>query len=115
LKELLSQYSSWGAATFGLYTRPLFLTNSASFYPAADETKAGRRLLKFEFAMPRENSKYAATVNGKPATLGYSGFLWADPEKLDVVSMELHPDNIPPESGVKEITQAFEYGRTQLG
>jgi hypothetical protein len=115
LRDLLDQYANFGTGSFALYTRPLFLTNNASFYPAADETKDGRRLLKFEFAMPKETSRYSLTVNGKAIPLGYTGSVLADPDKNDPVRIESHADSIPAATGLKDVAQTIEYGRVQIG
>ena len=114
LKEVVGQFTSAGTGTFALPTRAVFLTNAATFYRAKEESKDGRRLARWDFTMPREASKYTLTKEGRETIIGYSGSFWADTETADVVRLEWTPDNIPPETGIKTITQSINYGRNAI-
>src|SRR5204863_1401172 len=81
---------------------------------AKEESKDGRRLARWDFTMPREASKYTLTKEGRETIIGYSGSFWADTETADVVRLEWTPDNIPPETGIKTITQSVNYGRNAI-
>jgi hypothetical protein len=115
LKEVVGQFASAGTGTLALPTRAIFLTNAATFYRAKEESKDGKRLAHWDFTMPREASKYTLTKEGRETMIGYSGSFWADPETADVVRLEWTPDNIPPETGIKTITQSVSYGRNAIG
>ena len=114
LKRVLALYGKAGTGSFATYTRALFLSDGATFYDAPDETKDGRKLSRLDFAMPREASKYALNQEGRAVTLGYSGSIWIDPGSLDIVRLALQADGIPPELGIRAISQTIQYDRASL-
>jgi hypothetical protein len=114
VQELLLQLSRGGTGPFALYSRPLFLTNNATFYTAPEETKDGRKLLRWEFAMPKETARYAPRVVDKTVALGYSGTFWADAESGDITRIELRADTPTPEMGLAGIVQSVDYGRVNI-
>jgi hypothetical protein len=114
LKQVLALYSKAGTGIFAMYARAVFLTAAATFYDAPDESKDGRRLSRLDFAMPREASKYALDHEGQLVTLGYSGSIWTDPDNLDVVRLALEADRIPPELGIKAVSQTLDYARASI-
>ncbi len=114
VQDVLLQLSRAGTGAFALYSRPLFLTNNATFYTAPEETKDGRKLLRWEFAMPKETARYAPRVVDKTVALGYSGTFWADPESGDITRIELRADAPTPEMGLTGIVQSIDYGRSSI-
>jgi hypothetical protein len=114
LKKVLALYAKAGTGSFALYARAVFLTAAATFYDAPDETQDGRRLLRLDFAVPLEVSKYTLSQGGPPVTIGYTGSLRIDPASLDVVRLTLEADRIPTESGIKAVSQTLDYARTSL-
>jgi hypothetical protein len=60
-----------------------------------------------------ERGKQAGyNVNGKDILTGYSGMIWADPEKLDVVRLDVQPADLPPD--IKTLTQTIRYARGSI-
>jgi len=114
LRRVLALYRRAGTSSFALYARAVFLTSEATFYDGPEETKDGRTLSRLDFAMPREVSHYSLSVADQPVDLGYSGTIWTDPRNLEVARMLLQADAIPPDLGIKSVTQAIEYGRTSI-
>ena len=110
LKDVLAVYAKACTGGFALYSRAVFLTVNATFYGAPDEATDNRRLLRLDFAMPREASTYILSREAR----GYSGSIWSDPDSLDVVRFRLQADDIPPDLGIKAITQIFEYGHVKM-
>ena len=113
LREILALYDEAGTNSFAAYSRAVFLTAGATFYDGPEETKDGRTLSRVDFTMPREVSTYSLSKTGNP-TLSYSGSIWYDPATLDVVRMTLHPEQIPADSGLKSISQTFEFGHARM-
>jgi len=114
LKKVLAVYSRAGTGSFAMYARAVFLTAAATFYDGPEETKDGRTLSRLDFAMPREVSHYSLSNAGQQVDLGYSGSIWTDPHNQEVVRLSLQADNIPPELGIKTVTQTIDYGRTSV-
>jgi hypothetical protein len=114
LKKVLALYGRAGTGSFAMYARAIFFTAAATFYDGPEETKDGRTLSRLDFAMPREVSHYALLVAGQPMELGYSGSIWTDPRNLEVARLFLQADAIPPDVGIKAVTQTIEYGHTSI-
>lgn len=114
LREVLAVFDKAGTGSFAVYSRAVFLTDAATFYDVGDETKDGQRLSREDFTMPRETSTYTPNMNGKTVTLGYSGSIWTEPGGVDVARLALQADNIPPDLGIKAVTQTFEYGHARM-
>jgi hypothetical protein len=112
LKDALADYTQAGTGTFAMYTRQVFRTNVATLYSASDETEGGRKTNRWEFGVPKEASKLVFNVNGKDIVAGYSGMIWADPDKLDVVRLDVQPTDLPPD--VKTLTQTIRYARGSI-
>jgi len=114
LKKVLAVYNRAGTGSFALYARAVFLTAAATFYDGPEESVDGRTLSRLDFAMPRESSHYSLNNAGQPVALGYSGTIWTDPHNQEVARLLLQADNIPPDLGIKAVTQTIEYGRTGI-
>src|SRR5580700_8372322 len=114
LRKVLALYGRAGTGSFAMYARAVFFTAAATFYDGPEETKDGRTLSRLDFAMPREVSHYALLVAGQPMELGYSGSIWTDPRNLEVARLFLQADAIPPDVGIKAVTQTIEYGHTSI-
>ena len=104
LREVLALFGKLGTGAFALYSRAVFSTADATFYDGPQENVNGRTLSRVDFAMPKEGS----------GALGYSGTIWFEPESLAVARMTMQPDNIPPELGLKIVSQTVDYGRGAL-
>jgi hypothetical protein len=114
LKKVLALYGRAGTGSFAMYARAVFLTSEATFYDGPEETVNGRTLARLDFAMPREVSHYALINAGKPVEAGYTGSIWIDPHSLEVERLSLQGGELPPELGLKAVTQTIDYGRTRI-
>jgi hypothetical protein len=97
-----------------MYARAVFLTTAATFYDGPEEAVDGRTLSRLDFAMPREVNHYAPGNAGKPVEAGYTGSIWTDPHTLEVERLMLQAADLPPDLGIKAVTQTVEYGRTHI-
>jgi hypothetical protein len=113
-KKVLAVYIRAGTGSFAMYARAVFLTGAATFYNGPEETKGGWTLSRLDFTMPREVSHYSLNSAGPPVELGYFGSIWTDPRDLEVARLFLQADAIPPDVGIKAVTQTIEYGRTSI-
>jgi hypothetical protein len=114
LRKVLALYTRAGTGTFAMYARAVFLTTAATFYDGPEEAVDGRTLSRLDFAMPREVSHYAPGNAGKPVEAGYTGSIWTDPHTLEVERLMLQAADLPPDLGIKAVTQTVEYGRTHI-
>jgi hypothetical protein len=114
LRKVLSVYSRAGTGTFAMFARAVFLTSDATFYDGPEESKDGRTLARLDFAMPREVSHLSLNNLLHAVQVGYSGSIWTDPRNLEVARMLLRADGIPPDLGIKAVTQTIEYGRAPI-
>src|SRR5580704_13717733 len=112
LRKVLALYGRAGTGSFAMYARAVFLTTDATFYDGPEESVDGRTLSRLDFAMPREVSHYALYDDGgKAVEAGYSGSIWTDPRSLEVERLMLKAGDLPPELGLKAVTQTIDYGR----
>lgn len=114
LRKVLALYRQAGTGCFAMYARAVFLTAEATFYDGPEELVDGRTLSRLDFAMPREVSHYALNNAGKPVEAGYSGSIWTDPHNLEVARLMLQAGDLPPDLGIKAVTQTIDYGRTHI-
>lgn len=114
LQDVFDQLTSAGAGSYALYARPVFQTGVASFYDNPEETRKGKRVLRWDFRVVRESSRYTLNNKGTKVVAGYSGTMWVDPETFDTVALQLQSDELPPEAGIKSAAQTFEYARVQI-
>jgi hypothetical protein len=115
LRKVLALYGRAGTGSFAMYARAVFLTTDATFYDGPEESVDGRTLSRLDFAMPREVSHYALYDDGgKAVEAGYSGSIWTDPRSLEVERLMLKAGDLPPELGLKAVTQTIDYGRTHI-
>jgi hypothetical protein len=114
LKKVLAVYRRAGTGSFAMYSRAVFFTAVATFYDGPDESKDGRTLSRLDFTVPREESHYSPINAGQPVDIGYSGSIWTDPHDQEVARLFLQADNIPPDLGIRAVTQTIEYGRTSV-
>lgn len=114
LRKVLALYSRAGTGSFAMYARAVFLTAEATFYDGPEESVDGRTLSRLDFAMPREVSHYTLSNAGSPVEASYSGSIWTDPHSLEVARLMLQAGDLPPDLGIKAVTQTIEYGRTHI-
>jgi hypothetical protein len=114
LRKVLALYGRAGTGAFAMYARAVFLTAAATFYDGPEEAVDGRTLSRLDFAMPREVSHYVLSNAGKPVEAGYWGSIWTDPHNLEVARLMLQAGDLPPDLGIKAVTQTVEYGRTHI-
>lgn len=104
-----------GNGDFALHAKSIFLSRAASFTFAGEETREGRRTVRFHFRVPQNLSGYEMKVDPHKGIVGYHGTFWADAETLDLVRMEIVIDQIPPQLPISSATDTLEYRRIPIG
>ncbi len=114
----ISQIVSGGAignGSFALHAKSIFQSRSAKITYAGEVTKNNRKLLQWDYEVPRMLSGYTLRVGSREAIVGYHGSFWADPETLDLLRLEVEADNIPPELHMARAADSVDYMRADIG
>lgn len=115
LTDLIDALTSAGTGSYALYARPVFQTTVASFYDVPEETVDGRKLLRWDFQVPRESSRFTIVKGGAHIAAGYAGSFWADPSSYDLVRLQLRAEDLPLETGIKSAVQTIDWARGDIG
>ena len=104
-----------GNGNFALHARSVFLSNGATFTPAGERMREGRRTIRYDYRVPLIHSGYSIRVGEAKAIVGYEGAFWADAETLDLARLEVRASEIPPSLPVSSASDAMEYRRVPIG
>ncbi len=104
-----------GSGNFALHVAALFRTKEPTFSYAGENLQEGRKAIQYDFQVPRRKSGYVIKTGPKTGLAGYHGSVWVDAETLDLIRLEVHTDDIPPELEVSQVSDAMVYGRVRIG
>jgi hypothetical protein len=76
---------------------------------------SGRKPLRFEFEVPAQSGAYRVRFGGVQIVARVRGAFWVDPQYLDLLRIEEHEVDLPPEWKVRDIVTTIAYGRTRIG
>jgi hypothetical protein len=79
-----------------------------------DDPVAGRRAVRYDFRIPALARPDRITLNGETGIVGEEGSVWVDPESLDLIRVESHAIEIPPDLPLEESTMTVEYARMRI-
>lgn len=114
----ISQIVSGGAignGTFALHAKSIFQSRSARITYIGEVTKNNKAVLRWDYEVPKLLSGYTLRVGSREAIVGYHGSIWADPETLDLLRLEVEADNIPPELHMARAMDSVDYMRADIG
>jgi hypothetical protein len=86
--------------SYSLHVRHVFNPGSAEFKPRGEVNREGRKLLRFDYEVPWENSSYKLAVPPHESIVAFRGHLLADAETFDLAHLEVIADEIPRELGI---------------
>jgi hypothetical protein len=104
-----------GSGDFSATPLNLFVHDAAWITAPPEAGLSGRKTLRFEFEVPVQSDAYYVRVGGARAAVGVRGAFWADPQSLDLLRIEEHEVDLPPELKVRDIVTTIAYGRTRIG
>jgi hypothetical protein len=104
-----------GNGNFALHARSVFLSNAAMFTYAGERYRDDRRTIRFDYRIPRMFSGYTIRVGETRGVVGYRGSLWVEAESLDLLRLEVHAEDIPPNLPIQSATDTMEYARVPIG
>lgn len=87
----------------------------AVFKPAGRARLGQRQTLVYDFTVPQETSKLTINTEGvSPIKAGYSGSIWIDGEKKQVLRIEQAADDLPSNYPVTQAENAIDYDMVKL-
>jgi hypothetical protein len=104
-----------GDGYFALYLSDITGDGRVSYVYKGEEDLEGRRLARYEFRLPAMMSGQSIRMAEGTGIVGATGSFWADPATYDIVRLEFHASEIPPQLPLAESTHSVDYARTRLG
>jgi len=104
-----------GNGMFAGHLQALFVNDQGLFTYRGEEPWAGRRAAKWDFRVPILQSRYTLNMPKGSAVVASKGSFWADPDTFDLIRLEVHADEIPPDLEVSDVITTMEYAPTLIG
>jgi hypothetical protein len=104
-----------GSGDFSATPLNLFVHDAGWITAPPEAGLSGRKPLRFEFEVPAQSGAYYVRVRGVKATVGVRGAFWVDPRSLDLLRIEQHDVDLPPELNLRDIATTIAYARTRIG
>lgn len=100
---------------FAMHARSVFATTSPMYTYGGLEELDGRRAVRYDFRIPLMASGWHVSVGRQRGTVGAIGSFWADEQTLDVLRLEVHGDQIPPNVALADVFTRIDYGKVRIG
>lgn len=100
---------------FALHARSVFTDNTAIITYAGQEDLNGRRALRYDFRISLLFSGWTIRFGGSSGRVASYGSFWADADSLDLLRLDLHADDIPPDVLISSAVTRIEYARLRIG
>jgi len=104
-----------GSGDFSATPLNLFVHDAGWITAPSEAGLSGRKPLRFEFEVSALSGAYYVQVGGVRAAVGVRGAFWVDPQSLDLLRIEEHEVDLPPELKVRDIATTIAYRRTRIG
>lgn len=104
-----------GNGTFGGFAREVFSSNAPKFFWGGYVERDGRRLVRFTFRVPLENSRYVLEQENWRAKVPYSGYFESDPQTLMPARFQIDAEAIPADLKLRAAGQSIEYAQVHIG
>jgi hypothetical protein len=104
-----------GSGDFSATPLNLFVHDAAWITAPSEAGLSGRKTLRFEFEISALSGAYRVQFGGIQTVAGVRGAFWVDPQSLDLLRIEEHEVDLPPELKVRDIVTTIAYGRTRIG
>lgn len=100
---------------FALHVRSIFQGLAPTFRYLGEEDLNGRRTLRYDYRISQLLSGYTIRSMGGQAVVPYHGSFWVDAASLELVRLDVHLDEIPPELGIASAGTSIYYAKTRIG
>jgi hypothetical protein len=104
-----------GTGVFAAFARDLFVKGKGTLRYKREENLNGRRSVRYDFRLTREESALKLEVDTISATVAAKGSFWFDPVSLDLIRLDVYGDSMPKEMGLAEAVTRTNYARTHIG
>lgn len=104
-----------GDGVFASHVQNLLVNDNGIFAYRGEENLEGRPAVRYDVRVPVMSSGYQVSVAGGRGIVGIKGSLWADPDTLDLLRLEIHADQIPPVLPIDDVITTVEYARVRIG
>lgn len=99
---------------FAQVLRAVFLGGFAHITWHGEEDLNGRRALRYDFSLPLFGHRWRVNLAGRVGDVGERGSFWADADSLDLLRLESHATDIPPDLPLAEMVSRIDYGRMRI-
>lgn len=99
---------------FALHARSIFLGDAQYTYKG-ETTLRGRTALRWDYTIPLLSSGMNLGYGTMIDRVSMQGSFWADPETLDLLRLDVHVGDIPPELPYVSGVSTVDYGRIRIG
>jgi len=107
-------YGAIGNGSFALHARSVFLGSGPTFTHVGESIREGRRVVRYDYRVPRIQSGYRLRVRKAEGIAGFHGSFWVDAESLDLVRLELTADDIPAHVPILAASETLEYAAMRI-
>ncbi len=104
-----------GTGIFALFLDTLFVNDTATFEYRGPAALAGRRAVRWDYSVPLRLSGFTIQLAFATGQVAMRGSFLADPETLDLLSLEVQADDIPPNLQLVSAVETIEYAPTRIG
>jgi hypothetical protein len=104
-----------GNGNFALHARSVFLSSVARYEYQGEVEKDGRRVLRYNYRVPRNLSGYHVRIGEVEEVVAYFGSFDVDARTLDLAVLEVNADEIPPRLPVQAARDVMRYRRQNIG
>jgi hypothetical protein len=104
-----------GTGDFAGHVQHIFLSPATTFTPHDDIAVRDRPAARFEYEVPVEYSRYKLRVPPHEFEVGVHGSFEVDIQTLDLLTLEVHADEIPLELGMSRVSEVISYTRIPIG
>lgn len=104
-----------GNGNFALHAYSVFLSTAPEFAYRGETTLGARRVIRYDFRVPRAKSGYTLRVGERQSVVGFRGSFYVDRDTLDLVRLEVVAEEIPPVLGVDHAADSMEYRPVRIG
>jgi hypothetical protein len=104
-----------GTGAFSSLPLNLFVADIARITPQREAAQQTPDRLAYDFEIPVFLSGFRITAQGMSAVVGERGTFWVDANSLDLIRIEVHAVDVPPQVGMSAIDTTVEYARVSIG
>ena len=114
LQEIVG-FGTLSTGDFAVNARNLFVNSVARLDFAGEEDIAGRRVVRYDYAVSLFMSRYSVFDGRHDARVPYVGSIWADAATADLVRVEMRAEEVPPPLSIASVLTQVDYASVPLG